>query len=157
MTRLNRRAMLALSLLAAPAIGLRGRARAADVPVRAEKSLRILILGGTGFTGPHQVRYALARGHKVTLFNRGREPNPDPGEVEVLTGDRNAGDLKALAGREWDVCIDNPTSLPFWVAFATFVFFLGLLVDAPIALVAGVAVGLVAIVTWAWRTDEDLA
>lgn len=115
MTRLNRRAMLALSLLAAPAIGLRGRARAADVPVRAEKSLRILILGGTGFTGPHQVRYALARGHKVTLFNRGREPNPDPGEVEVLTGDRNAGDLKALAGREWDVCIDNPTSLPFWV------------------------------------------
>ena len=30
-------------------------------------------------------------------------------------GDRNTGDLKALAGREWDVCIDNPTSLPFWV------------------------------------------
>ena len=34
--------------------------------------LRILILGGTGFTGPHQVRYALERGHHVTLFNRGR-------------------------------------------------------------------------------------
>ncbi len=30
-------------------------------------------------------------------------------------GDRNTGDLKALAGREWDVCIDNPTTLPFWV------------------------------------------
>ena len=29
--------------------------------------------------------------------------------------DRNTGDLKALAGRKWDVCIDNPTSLPFWV------------------------------------------
>ena len=39
---------------------------------RAAKPLRILILGGTGFIGPHQVRYALARGHKVTLFNRGR-------------------------------------------------------------------------------------
>jgi len=35
--------------------------------------------------------------------------------VEELVGDRNASDLKALAGREWDVCIDNPTSLPFWV------------------------------------------
>jgi 2'-hydroxyisoflavone reductase len=115
MTRLNRRAMLALSLLAAPAIALRRRALAADAPMRAEKPMRMLILGGTGFTGPHQVRYALARGHKITLFNRGRESNPWPGEVEELVGDRNTGDLKALAGREWDVCIDNPTSLPFWV------------------------------------------
>jgi 2'-hydroxyisoflavone reductase len=77
--------------------------------------LRILILGGTGFTGPSQVRYALARGHKVTLFNRGRRPREWPAPVEELVGDRNTGDLKALAGREWDVCIDNPTSLPFWV------------------------------------------
>lgn len=79
------------------------------------KPLRILILGGTGFTGPHQVRYALARGHKLTLFNRGRRPQAWPAQVEELTGDRNTGDLKALEGREWDVCIDNPTSLPFWV------------------------------------------
>jgi 2'-hydroxyisoflavone reductase len=79
------------------------------------KKLRILILGGTGFTGPHQVRYALARGHEVTLFNRGREGNAWPGQVEELLGDRNTGDLKALEGREWDVCIDNPTTLPFWV------------------------------------------
>jgi 2'-hydroxyisoflavone reductase len=35
--------------------------------------------------------------------------------VEELVGDRNTGDLEALEGREWDVCIDNPTSLPFWV------------------------------------------
>ena len=82
---------------------------------RAAKPLRILILGGTGFTGPHQVRYALARGHKLTLFNRGRNPYMWPGEVEELTGDRNTGDLKSLEGREWDVCIDNPTTLPFWV------------------------------------------
>jgi len=81
----------------------------------AAKPLRILILGGTGFTGPHQVRYALARGHKLTLFNRGRRPKEWPGEVEELAGDRNTGDLKALEGREWDVCIDNPTTLPKWV------------------------------------------
>ncbi len=79
------------------------------------KPLRILILGGTGFTGPHQVRYALSRGHEVTLFNRGREPDAWKGQVEELIGDRNTGDLKALAGRDWDVCIDNPTTLPFWV------------------------------------------
>ena len=79
------------------------------------KPLRILILGGTGFIGPHQVNYALARGHQVTLFNRGREPNPWPGKVEALTGDRNTSDLKSLAGRDWDVCIDNPTTLPKWV------------------------------------------
>jgi 2'-hydroxyisoflavone reductase len=83
---------------------------------RAERPLNILILGGTGFTGPHQVRYALARGHKLTLFNRGRRPKDWPGEVEELTGDRETGDLQSLEGtRSWDVCIDNPTSVPSWV------------------------------------------
>jgi len=77
--------------------------------------LKILILGGTGFTGPHQVRYALSRGHQVTLFNRGRQPHEWPGAVEELIGDRNAGNLKALEAGRWDVCIDNPTTLPFWV------------------------------------------
>jgi len=80
----------------------------------APKKLKILILGGTGFTGPHQVRYALSRGHEVTIFNRGRQPQEWPGKVEELLGDRN-GDLKALEGRTWDVCIDNPTTLPVWV------------------------------------------
>lgn len=82
---------------------------------KASQPLSILILGGTGFTGPHQVRYALARGHRLTLFNRGRRPKEWPGEVEELFGDRNTGDLSALEGRHWDVCIDNPTTLPFWV------------------------------------------
>ncbi|MEO8500747.1 MAG: NAD-dependent epimerase/dehydratase family protein [Vicinamibacteria bacterium] len=81
----------------------------------AARPLRVLILGGTGFIGPHQVRYALARGHKLTLFNRGRNPKGWPGQVEELTGDRNTGDLASLKGRTWDVCIDNPTTLPFWV------------------------------------------
>lgn len=76
--------------------------------------LRILILGGTNFIGPHQVRAAVERGHEVTLFNRGRT-NPDlfP-ELETLIGDRD-GDLGALAGREWDVVIDNPANIPRWV------------------------------------------
>jgi 2'-hydroxyisoflavone reductase len=79
------------------------------------KPLRILILGGTGFTGPYQVRYALSRGHKVTAFNRGKtHPGELPGEVEQLIGDRN-GKLDALKNRKWDVVIDNPTTLPAWV------------------------------------------
>ena len=82
---------------------------------KAAKPLSILILGGTGFIGPHEVRYALARGHRLTLFNRGRRPKEWPGEVEELSGDRDTGDLAALEGRSWDVCIDNPATLPFWV------------------------------------------
>jgi 2'-hydroxyisoflavone reductase len=79
------------------------------------RPLRILILGGTGFTGPYQVRYALSRGHKVTTFNRGKtHPGELPKEVEQLIGDRN-DQLEALKGREWDVAIDNPTTLPAWV------------------------------------------
>jgi 2'-hydroxyisoflavone reductase len=79
------------------------------------RSLRILILGGTGFTGPHQVRYAVERGHQVTVFNRGRRPGTLPAGVEELVGDRSTGELDALRGREWDAVIDNPTTLPFWV------------------------------------------
>jgi 2'-hydroxyisoflavone reductase len=79
------------------------------------KPLSILILGGTGFTGPHQVRYALSRGHKVTLFNRGRRPKEWPAAVEELTGDRDKNEYESLKGRKWDVCIDNPTSVPHWI------------------------------------------
>jgi len=116
MMPMTRRNLINLSVLAAASIALRGNTGlAADLSRRPVKQLRILILGGTGFTGPHQVRYALARGHKLTLFNRGREPNAWSGQVEELIGDRNTGDLKALQGGEWDVCIDNPTTLPSWV------------------------------------------
>lgn len=85
---------------------------------RSPRPLRILILGGTGFIGPNQVRYAMERGHTVTLFNRGRtNPGLFP-NVETLIGDRapNPGQLDALRGtREWDVVIDNPTTRPRWV------------------------------------------
>jgi len=77
--------------------------------------LDILILGGTGFTGPEQVEYATARGHKVTLFNRNRtRPDFFKGRVEQLIGDLN-NDVGALKGRTFDVVIDNPTTLPAWV------------------------------------------
>jgi 2'-hydroxyisoflavone reductase len=91
---------------------------ARPITLLAEKSvkpLRILILGGTGFIGPYEVRYALSRGHKVTTFNRGKtHPGELPKEVEQLIGDRN-GQLDALKNRQWDVAIDNPTTLPAWV------------------------------------------
>ena len=115
---ISRRELLKLSALAAAAASLPGLASAAaSVPVaKAKQPLDILILGGTGFTGPFQVNYALARGHKVTLFNRGKRPSPEwPGTVEQLHGDRATGDLQSLKGRKWDVCLDNPTSLPSWV------------------------------------------
>ncbi len=106
---MHRRDFIKSSALAAVAF-----ARPALANTKPPKAVRLLILGGTGFIGPHQVRYALARGHQVTVFNRGRQKEAWPGAVEELLGDRN-GNLKALEGRDWDVCIDNPTSLPVWV------------------------------------------
>lgn len=105
----SRRALLQTTLL-----GLSGLAAG---PLRAAQNrpMRILILGGTGFVGPHLVRAALADGHQVTLFNRGRQPLKWPQPVEQLVGDRTSGDLHALEGRDWDVCIDVPTTLPAWV------------------------------------------
>ncbi|MEP6492521.1 MAG: NAD-dependent epimerase/dehydratase family protein [bacterium] len=82
---------------------------------RARAPLNILILGGTGFTGPEQVEYATERGHKVTLINRNKtRPDFFKGRVEQLVGDLNA-DMSALKGRKFDVVIDNPTTHPGWV------------------------------------------
>ena len=90
-------------------------ARPARSVGRAPAPLNILILGGTGFTGPEQVEYATARGHNVTLFNRNTtRPDFFKGRVEQLIGDLN-GDVSALAGKSFDVVIDNPTTLPAWV------------------------------------------
>ena len=78
--------------------------------------LRILILGGTGFIGPYQVKYAVERGHKITLFNRGKTNADLFPEIPRLIGDRNLPDgHKALSTGEWDVVIDNPTANPKWV------------------------------------------
>jgi 2'-hydroxyisoflavone reductase len=78
---------------------------------RAANPLRILILGGTGFLGPHLVENARARGHTVTLFNRGKtHPELFP-DLEKLRGDRN-GQLDALKGRKWEAAIDTSGYVP---------------------------------------------
>jgi 2'-hydroxyisoflavone reductase len=119
----NRRDFLKTSALAGAAIRIGGGAALATAttascqPNVADQSVtpkRLLILGGTGFIGPHMVEYALSRGHEVTLFNRGRTNTHLFPEVEKLVGDRN-DDLTALEGREWDVVLDNHSTLPRWV------------------------------------------
>jgi len=113
MSDMTRRSFLATTAAGVAAAAVTRGGTAAPAP--AAKPLRILILGGTGFIGPNQVRYALARGHKVTVFNRGKtHPGELPAGVEHLEGDRN-GKLDALKGREWDAVIDNPSTLPRWV------------------------------------------
>jgi 2'-hydroxyisoflavone reductase len=125
----NRRTFLKWAATLGSALGLAplgSRLSAAEPPTtrslkrrdvgRAPASLNILILGGTGFTGPEQVDYAIARGHRVTLFNRGKtRPGVFKGKVaEELVGDLS-GDASALEGKKFDVVIDNPTTYPAWV------------------------------------------
>ncbi len=89
-----------------------------SAPVFARKSggLDVLILGGTGFIGPHQVNHALEQGHNVTLFNRGKRPADFGDRVEILIGDRDPKvdqGLSALKGkRTWDIVIDNSGYIP---------------------------------------------
>ena len=74
----------------------------------------ILILGGTGFIGPHLTREALRLGWRVTHFNRGKRNADDTAHVETLIGDRK-GQLDALRGRKWDVVIDDTGYIPKFV------------------------------------------
>ncbi len=124
----SRRTFLKWSAAMAGAVGLDALAprslEATPAPVRKPRNvgrapapLSILVIGGTGFTGPEQVEYALARGHRVTVINRNRT-RPDffkgKGQVEQLVGDLNA-DMSALRGRTFDAVIDIPTTAPYWV------------------------------------------
>ena len=81
-----------------------------EVTENSSKKLNILILGGTSFLGPHQIAYALGRGHSVTTFTRGKTKPTIHQElfknVTSLVGDRN-NDLSALETGTWDVVIDN--------------------------------------------------
>jgi len=77
----------------------------------ARNPLDILILGGTGFIGPHEINYARSRGHKVSMFNRGKTaPGMFP-DIEALIGDRD-DQLDVLKGRDWDAVIDNSGFYP---------------------------------------------
>ncbi|BFU44632.1 NAD-dependent epimerase/dehydratase family protein [Krasilnikovia sp. MM14-A1004] len=74
--------------------------------------MRLLVLGGTGFVGRAVVEVAVARGHQVTVLNRGHR-SPPGGGVRVLTGDRRRGDgLAALAGGAWDAVVDTWSGAP---------------------------------------------
>ena len=67
--------------------------------------MRILIIGGTVFVGRHIAEAAIAAGHDVSVFHRGRSgADLFPGATH-LTGDRDS-DLAALATGEWDATID---------------------------------------------------
>ena len=73
--------------------------------------MKLLLLGGPRFLGRAVAGAALERGHELTFFNRG---TTNPGlypEVERIVGDR-AGDLSALAGRDWDAVVDTSGYLP---------------------------------------------
>jgi 2'-hydroxyisoflavone reductase len=99
---LKRRDLIRSSALAMAGLGLAG----APALLASDRPKRILILGGTGFIGPNTVRYAVERGHQVSIFTRGRRETDLPASVERLVGDRN-DDHSALEGREWDAVLDN--------------------------------------------------
>jgi 2'-hydroxyisoflavone reductase len=118
----TRRDFIHLSVVAGTALGMGSGNAAADPQpqvARASTRLRLLVLGGTGLIGPPLVRYAIARGHQVTLFNRGRTNTHLFPDLEKLRGDRSndLGSIEAevARGRSWDVVIDNTASIPRWV------------------------------------------
>jgi len=73
--------------------------------------MKLLIIGGTIFLGRHLVEAALARGHEVTIFNRGQHSPELFPEIEKLHGDRIVN-LDALRGRRWDAVIDTCGYVP---------------------------------------------
>lgn len=95
---------------------------------KADKPLKVLVLGGTVFLGPHTVERLIARGHTVTLFNRGKTfPELFP-DVEKLRGDRGTEksdvNLKSLEaeiakGRKWDAVIDTSAYVPKYMRAST--------------------------------------
>lgn len=73
--------------------------------------MKLLIIGGTRFVGRHIVEAALARGHDLTLFNRGQSAAELFPQVEQRRGDRRH-DLSALDTGQWDAVIDCCAYLP---------------------------------------------
>nr|HEX4314822.1 NAD-dependent epimerase/dehydratase family protein [Kofleriaceae bacterium] len=110
---MTRRELLGLMALAACGHGLETTtASTTQTPATAKpKPMKILVLGGTNFLGPHVVTAALARGHAITLFNRGKTHAELFPTVEKLRGDRD-GKLDALRGRQWDAVIDPSGFVP---------------------------------------------
>lgn len=135
----SRRGFLQTSAAAAGAVIAAGLPLSAHATLYAtrhapRKPLNILILGGTGFIGPWMAEIAVARGHKVTLFNRGRREKfvGAPDGVEHLYGNRDPNlhaqskvvdgkevddetspkGLAELEGKKFDAVIDNSGYVP---------------------------------------------
>jgi 2'-hydroxyisoflavone reductase len=130
-TRVTRRDVLrgALAATALAACGRRSPSSApapADLAATPSQPRRILILGGSGFIGPKTIDAAIARGHHVTIFNRGKREKLQPltQQVEHLYGNRDPRlpadeetpgspvGLEQLAAKRWDVVIDNSGFFP---------------------------------------------
>lgn len=119
----TRRQFLASAAGLAAALGCTPRVTTTTPPPatprpRDLRILDLLILGGTGFIGPHLVRHAVARGHRVTIFTRGRREAELPPNVIRLIGDRD-GKLEALVGKRWDAVIDDSATKPERVKLST--------------------------------------
>ncbi|MGB5334870.1 MAG: NAD-dependent epimerase/dehydratase family protein [Woeseiaceae bacterium] len=108
----NRREFIKAGAIAGAALAT-GLPAAAGARARSngQQAMSVLILGGTGFIGPHMVRDLLRRGHSVTLFNRGRTNSGLFPDLETIKGDRDGG-LQGLDGRSWDAVIDNSGYVP---------------------------------------------
>jgi 2'-hydroxyisoflavone reductase len=107
MTVTTRRELLGMGTSLAVGVAARSWAREPTT-----KSL--LILGGTGFIGPHLTQEAQRRGWRVTHFNRGKTAADGVPGVETLLGDRN-GQLDALRGRTWTAMVDDTGFVPKFV------------------------------------------
>ncbi|MGH7132808.1 MAG: NAD-dependent epimerase/dehydratase family protein [Phycisphaerales bacterium] len=116
---------------AAAVVGVAGRARAATkvaqpVGKAVKKPLKILILGGTAFLGPAVVDACKARGHSVTIFNRGKTEkrigavegvehlygNRDPEKRADDADEKSPKGLSELEKGEWDVVVDTSGFVP---------------------------------------------
>lgn len=115
---ITRREFVTTTSVAGAALGLGGASTvlASLLPdTRPSRKLHLLILGGTGFIGPHMVERALERGHTVTLFNRGKTNTHLFPDLEKLRGNRDPDKdegLSALEGRDWDAAIDTASFFP---------------------------------------------
>ena len=105
---MNRRTFLLSTLAACAAPAVKPKDKLVTAPPPRKK---VLVLGGTGYIGPHIVRALVAAGHTVTLFNRGKTHAEMFPELEKLHGDRD-GRLEALQGRQWDAVIDDAGFVP---------------------------------------------
>ncbi len=115
---ITRRDFVTTTSMAGAALGLGGASTALASllqDTRPSRKLKLLILGGTGFIGPHMVERALERGHTVTLFNRGKTNTHLFPDLEKLKGNRDPDKdegLSALEGRDWDAAIDTASFFP---------------------------------------------